>query len=250
MMPAPPATNTTKGFVLVVEDDAALRLLLEHSLQQRGYQVHAVADAEHALTFLEGTKPDVALLDWMMPGLSGLELCRVIRQKPGLKDLPILFLTARTEEQDLINGLDHGADAYLTKPCSADKLDARLRALLRRARPSQDQISFGPLLLEPENHHVTRAGRVITLGPTEYRLLDILIRQPRKVFSRELLLERIWGANVHVELRTVDVHIRRLRKALNEPGEADLIRTVRSAGYALDDSRMEHDASPSAPTAP
>lgn len=228
---------TSKGFVLVVEDESALRLLLEHSLRQRGYRVSTVMNAEQALTFLDREKPDVALLDWMMPGLSGLELCRTIRQKPGLKNLPVLFLTARTDEQDIICGLDTGADDYLTKPCSADKLDARLRALLRRTRPSQDLITFGPLTLEPENHQVTRAGRPVALGPTEYRLLDLFMRNPRKVFSREDLLERIWGPNVHVELRTVDVHIRRLRKALNSEGEPDLIRTVRAAGYALDDTK-------------
>ncbi|MBA5725544.1 response regulator [Bombella favorum] len=232
-----------KGSILVVEDEPALRVLLEHSLRQRGYQVSTAVDGEQALSFLEETRPDLALLDWMMPGLSGLELCRIIRQKPGLKDLPVLFLTARTDEQDVIAGLDNGADDYLTKPCSADKLDARLRALLRRTRPVQDIITFGPLTLEPENHQVTRSGRAIALGPTEYRLLELFIRNPRKVFSREDLLKRLWGPNVHVELRTVDVHIRRLRKALNEGDEKDLIRTVRAAGYALDDSVINRTAS-------
>lgn len=232
-----PSPAGSKGSILVVEDEPALRLLLEHSLRQRGYQVSVALDGEQALACLEKTRPDVALLDWMMPGLSGLELCRIIRQKPGLKDLPVLFLTARTEEQDVIRGLDNGADDYLTKPCSADKLDAHLRALLRRTRPVQDIITFGPLTLEPENHQVTRSGRPVSLGPTEYRLLDLFIRHPRKVFSREDLLERIWGPNVHVEIRTIDVHIRRLRKALNQDGEPDLIRTIRAAGYALDDGR-------------
>lgn len=228
------ASTPHKGSVLVVEDEPALRVLLEHSLRQRGYQVSTVMDGEQALSFLEAKRPDLALLDWMLPGISGLELCRIIRQKPGLKDLPVLFLTARTDEQDVIAGLDNGADDYLTKPCSADKLDARLRALLRRTRPVQDIITFGPLTLEPENHQVTRSGRPIALGPTEYRLLELFIHHPRKVFSREDLLKRLWGPNVHVELRTVDVHIRRLRKALNEGDEKDLIRTVRAAGYALD----------------
>ncbi|MCX8667263.1 response regulator [Acetobacteraceae bacterium B3987] len=228
------ASTPHKGSVLVVEDEPALRVLLEHSLRQRGYQVSTVMDGEQALSFLETKRPDLALLDWMLPGISGLELCRIIRQKPGLKDLPVLFLTARTDEQDVIAGLDNGADDYLTKPCSADKLDARLRALLRRTRPVQDIITFGPLTLEPENHQVTRSGRPIALGPTEYRLLELFIHHPRKVFSREDLLKRLWGPHVHVELRTVDVHIRRLRKALNEGDEKDLIRTVRAAGYALD----------------
>ena len=238
----PPPQATTRGHVLVVEDEPALRLLLERSLHQRGYQVSVAPDGEKALSFLETTRPDVALLDWMMPGLSGLELCRIIRQKPGLRDLPVLFLTARTEEQDIIAGLNNGADGYLTKPCSADRLDARLRALLRRTRPVQDIITFGPLTLEPENHQITRSGRPVMLGPTEYRLLELFMHNPRKVFSREDLLERLWGPNVHVEIRTIDVHIRRLRKALNGADETDLIRTVRAAGYALDDGH----ASPAA----
>lgn len=240
-----PAQPSGKGLILIVDDEPSLRVLLEHSLQQRGYRAYAAADAEQALTFLAHTRPDAALLDWMMPGISGVELCRLIRQRPGLKDLPILFLTARTDEQDVITGLDSGADDYLPKPYSADKLDARLRALLRRTRPSQDNISFGPLTLEPENHHVTRSGRPISLGPTEYRLLELLIRHPRKVFSREALLKLIWGPNVHVELRTVDVHIRRLRKALNTENEVDLVRTVRAAGYALSDGSSHY----SVPTA-
>ncbi|MCX5616167.1 response regulator transcription factor [Bombella sp. TMW 2.2559] len=238
-----PMQPACKGFILVVEDEPALRLLLEHSLRQRGYRVSAVPDGEQALSFLETTRPDVALLDWMMPGLSGLDLCRIIRQKPGLKDLPILFLTARMDEQDVIAGLDNGADDYLTKPCSADRLDARLRALLRRTRPVQDIITFGPLTLEPEHHQVTRNGRPVPLGPTEYRLLELFMRHPRRVFSREDLLERIWGPNVHVEIRTIDVHIRRLRKALNHEGEPDLIRTIRAAGYALEDGRMARQPS-------
>ena len=224
-----------KGLILVVEDDPALLLMMRYNLEQRGYRVESAADAETALQFLETARPDAAVLDWMLPGMSGLDLCRRIRSNPILRDLPVLLLTARSGEQDAIRGLDTGADDYLIKPCSVDTLDARLRALLRRHQSSYDVLSFADITLDPETHRIERAGRLLSLWPTEYRLLDLLIRNPRKVFSREDLLRRIWGQNIHVEIRTIDVHIRRLRKAINGPNEPDLVRTVRAAGYALDD---------------
>lgn len=230
-----------KGLILVVEDDPALSLMMRYNLEQRGYRVEMKSDAESALDFLETTRPDAAVLDWMLPGLSGLDLCRRIRSNPALRDLPVLLLTARSEEQDAIRGLDTGADDYLIKPCSVDTLDARLRALLRRHQSSYDVLTFADITLDPETHRVERGGRLLSLGPTEYRLLDLLIRNPRKVFSREDLLRRIWGQNIHVEIRTIDVHIRRLRKAINGPGEADLVRTVRAAGYALDDGPVTQE---------
>jgi len=224
-----------KGLILDVEDDPALLLMMRYNLEQRGYRVETAADAETALLFLETARPDAAVLDWMLPGMSGLDLCRRIRSNPALRDLPVLLLTARSGEQDAIRGLDTGADDYLIKPCSVDTLDARQRALLRRHQSSYDVLSFADITLDPETHRIERAGRLLSLGPTEYRLLDLLIRNPRKVFSREDLLRRIWGQNIHVEIRTIDVHIRRLRKAINGPNEPDLVRTVRAAGYALDD---------------
>lgn len=230
-----PSPARAKGLVLLVEDDPALLLMTCYNLEQRGYRVEKAEDGEAALLALETSRPDAVVLDWMLPGLSGLDVCRRIRANPALRDVPVLLLTARSAEQDAIRGLDTGADDYLMKPCSIDTLDARLRALLRRHQSSYDRLSFADITLDPETHRVERAGRMLSLGPTEYRLLDLLIRNPRKVFSREDLLRRIWGQNIHVEIRTIDVHIRRLRKAINGPGEVDLVRTVRAAGYALDD---------------
>lgn len=230
-----PSPARAKGLVLLVEDDPALLLMTCYNLEQRGYRVETAEDGEAALLALETSRPDAVVLDWMLPGLSGLDVCRRIRANPALRDVPVLLLTARSAEQDAIRGLDTGADDYLMKPCSIDTLDARLRALLRRHQSSYDRLSFADVTLDPETHRVERAGRMLSLGPTEYRLLDLLIRNPRKVFSREDLLRRIWGQNIHVEIRTIDVHIRRLRKAINGPGEVDLVRTVRAAGYALDD---------------
>ncbi|GBR51101.1 phosphate regulon response regulator PhoB [Neokomagataea thailandica NBRC 106555] len=234
-------TLRAKGLILVVEDDPALSLMMRYNLEQRGYRVEMAGDAETALEFLATSRPDAAVLDWMLPGLSGLDLCRRIRSNPALRDLPVLLLTARSEEQDAIRGLDTGADDYLIKPCSIDTLDARLRALLRRHQSSYDVLTFADITLDPETHRVERGGRLLSLGPTEYRLLDLLIRNPRKVFSREDLLRRIWGQNIHVEIRTIDVHIRRLRKAINGPNEIDLVRTVRAAGYALDDGPIAQE---------
>jgi two-component system, OmpR family, phosphate regulon response regulator PhoB len=230
------AAARAQGLVLVVEDDPALRVMLRYNLEKLGYRAEVAEDGEEALAALDRGRPDVVLLDWMLPGISGLDVCRAIRERPNLRDVPVIMLTARTEEQDTIRGLDTGADDYLTKPCSIEALDARLRALLRRATTTYEVLTFETVRLDPETHRAERGGRRLALGPTEFKLLDFFMRNPRRVFSREDLLRRIWGGNIHVELRTIDVHIRRLRKALNGPGEADIVRTVRAAGYALDDA--------------
>ena len=224
--------------ILVVEDEDALSALLEYNLEKEGFEVRLSADGEDALLLIEEDKPDLVLLDWMLPGLSGIEVCRRIRARPDTRDLPVIMLTARADEDDRIRGLDTGADDYLTKPFSVPELTARVRALLRRSRPtlSAEVATFGDLVLDRETRRVRRADREIHLGPTEFRLLDCLMQRPGRVFSREQLLDLVWGRDVYVEARTVDVHIGRLRKALNRTGERDPIRTVRAAGYALDET--------------
>ena len=225
-----------KPRVLLVEDDPALVVMLRYNLEKLGYQVDEASDGQEALLRITESAPDIVLLDWMLPSLSGLEVCRQIRRRPQTRDMPVIMLTARMEEQDSIRGLNTGADDYITKPFSMEALSARMRALLRRAQPAaaERSLQFHDIVLDSGEHRVHRNGRPVHVGPTEYRLLEFLLRHPRRVFSREDLLNAVWGADIHVEARTVDVHIRRLRKALNGPGEADLVRTVRSAGYALD----------------
>ena len=225
-----------KPRVLMVEDDPALAVMLRYNLEKLGYVVDEAGDGQEALLRVVEFAPDIVLLDWMLPSLSGLEVCRQIRRRPQTRDLPVIMLTARMEEQDSIRGLNTGADDYITKPFSMEALTARMRALLRRAQPQPAgrTMQFHDIVMDPGEHRVQRNGRPVHLGPTEYRLLEFLLRHPRRVFSREDLLDAVWGADIHVEARTVDVHIRRLRKALNAPGEADPVRTVRSAGYALD----------------
>ncbi|WP_428378242.1 phosphate regulon transcriptional regulator PhoB [Lichenicoccus sp.] len=220
----------------MVEDDPALAVMLRYNLEKLGYLVDEAGDGQEALLRVVEFSPDIVLLDWMLPSLSGLEVCRQIRRRPQTRDLPVIMITARMEEQDSIRGLNTGADDYITKPFSIEALTARMRALLRRAQPQPAgrMMQFHDIVMDPGEHRVQRNGRAVHLGPTEYRLLEFLLRHPRRVFSREDLLDAVWGADIHVEVRTVDVHIRRLRKALNAPGEADLVRTVRSAGYALD----------------
>ena len=222
--------------VLVIEDETALCLLLRYNLEKEGFAVSEAHDGEEALLQLKEGKPDAVLLDWMLPRLSGLELCRQIRRSPAWRDLPIIMLTARGEEGDRVRGLDSGADDYVVKPFSPNELIARLKAVIRRARPavSAEVLRFGNLSLDLAAHRVTRAGEPVHLGPTEFRLLRHLIERPGRVFSREQLLDAVWSRDAEVELRTVDVHIRRLRKALNAGDRPDLIRTVRAAGYALD----------------
>ena len=229
---------TLKPTVLVAEDESALVTLLRYNLEREGYRVLDTQDGEEALLIASEEKPDVIILDWMMPQLSGIEVCRRLRQRQETRNVPILMLTARGEETDRIRGLDTGADDYITKPFSRTELLARLRAVMRRIRPglAEDTIKIGDLEMDRAAHRVRRAGKDIHLGPTEFKLLDHLIQHPGRVFSREQLLDAVWGSDVYVEARTVDVHVGRLRKALNVEGVRDPIRTVRSAGYALDDA--------------
>jgi two-component system phosphate regulon response regulator PhoB len=227
-----------KPLVLIVEDEAALVTMLRYNLEREGFAVCAASDGEEALVQIAERKPDVVLLDWMLPLISGIEVCRQIRRAPASRSLPIVMLTARGEEGDRVRGLNSGADDYVVKPFSPAELIARLRAVMRRAQPisAEEVLRFADLAVDLVAHRVTRDGRPIHLGPTEFRLLRFLMQHPGRVFSREQLLDQVWGHDVYVEARTVDVHIRRLRKAINVGGVTDLVRTVRGAGYALDDA--------------
>lgn len=224
--------------VMVIEDDEALCALLEYNLVKEGHKVSLVSDGEEALIAIEEERPDLILLDWMLPHVSGIEICRQIRARAEIKDTPVIMLTARGEEEDRIRGLETGADDYLTKPFSTSELLARIRAVLRRSRPTLagDVATFGDIMLDRQAHRVRRGERDLHLGPTEFKLLDVLMQRPGRVFSREQLLDLVWGRDVYVEIRTVDVHVGRLRKAINRRGDRDPIRTVRSAGYALDET--------------
>ena len=223
-------------YVLVMEDEDALATLLSYNLEKEGYRVVVAADGEEGMLQIEERLPDLVLLDWMLPKLSGIEVCRRIRGKSETRNMPIIMLTARGEESDRIRGLDTGADDYMTKPFSMTELIARIRAVLRRIRPglADDRLNHGDIVIDRVAHRVRRAGNEIHLGPTEFRLLDHLMQHPGRVFSREQLLDAVWGSDVYVEARTVDVHVGRLRKALNVEGTVNPIRTVRSAGYSLD----------------
>jgi two-component system phosphate regulon response regulator PhoB len=222
--------------ILVVEDESALVTLLRYNLEREGFRVAEARDGEEALLMAREQKPDLVLLDWMLPLLSGLEVCRQMRRMAETRGVPIIMLTARGEEGDKLRGLDSGADDYVTKPFSPSELVARIRAALRRSRPTAngESLQFEDLTMDLAAHRVRRRGRDIHLGPTEFRLLRYLLEHQGRVFSREQLLDMVWGQDVYVEPRTVDVHIRRLRKAINATDENDLIRTVRSAGYSLD----------------
>jgi two-component system phosphate regulon response regulator PhoB len=226
-----------KANILIVEDEEALTLLLRYNLEAEGYAVETVPRGDEADLLLKERTPDLVILDWMLPGLSGIELCRRLRARPETKQLPIIMLTARGEESERVRGLATGADDYIVKPFSVPELSARVRALLRRALPERlaDVLSFGDLEVDREKKRVSRGGRAIDLGPTEYRLLEFLMERPGRVFSREQLLDGVWGSEIYIDERTVDVHVGRLRKALNCGDDADPIRTVRGAGYALDD---------------
>jgi two-component system phosphate regulon response regulator PhoB len=223
-------------YILVVEDEDALSTLLSYNLEKEGYKVTVAADGEEGLMLVDERLPDLIVLDWMLPKVSGIEVCRRLRTRAETRNVPIIMLTARGEESDRIRGLDTGADDYITKPFSMTELTARIRAVLRRIRPglSEDRIRHGDIVIDRVAHRVKREGREVHLGPTEFRLLDYLMQHPGRVFSREQLLDAVWGSDVYVEARTVDVHIGRLRKALNLSDESDPIRTVRSAGYSLD----------------
>lgn len=221
--------------VLVVEDEDALSELLQYNLKKEGFKVSMAADGEEAMILVEERKPDVVLLDWMLPKVSGIEVCRRLRANQDTKNLPIIMLTARGEEADRIRGLDTGADDYIIKPFLMKELFARVRAVLRRIRPglADDTVTSGGITIDRVAHKVQRNGESVHLGPTEFRLLDYLMQHPGRVFSREQLLDAVWGSDVYVEARTVDVHIGRLRKALSKAPGVDPIRTVRAAGYAL-----------------
>jgi len=225
-----------KPLVLIVEDEQALVTLLRYNFEAAGYEVATALDGDEALMAIAERRPDLIVLDWMLPSISGLEVCRQIRRKPETRDVPVIMLTARGEEADRVRGLDSGADDYVTKPFSPTELVARVRAVLRRSRPStaEEVLSYAGINMDLAAHRVVRNGRPVHLGPTEFRLLRHFLEHPGRVFAREQLLDAVWGHDVYVEPRTVDVHIRRLRKAINGRDEPDVIRTVRSAGYALD----------------
>jgi two-component system, OmpR family, phosphate regulon response regulator PhoB len=229
-------SGSTKPMVLVVEDEASLVTMLRYNLEKQGFRVDEAADGQEALTRIAETQPDLVLLDWMLPVVSGIEVCRQIRRRPATRELPVIMLTARTEDQDAVRALNTGADDYVTKPFNLDSLLARMRALLRRSGSvaAKGQLAFHDIAMDLAAHRVTRNGRRVHLGPTEFRLLEFLMQHPRRVFSREEMLDAVWGPDIHVEPRTVDVHIRRLRKSINADGELDVVRTVRTAGYALD----------------
>lgn len=223
-------------YILVMEDEDALSTLLQYNLEKEGYEVAVAQDGEEGWLMIEERQPDLVLLDWMLPKLSGIEVCRRIRSKSETRNLPIIMLTARGEEADRVRGLDTGADDYMTKPFSMTELTARMRAVLRRLRPglADDRVNHADIVMDRVAHRVSRAGKEIHLGPTEFRLLDHFLKHPGRVFSREQLLDAVWGSDVYVEARTVDVHVGRLRKALSVDGTVNPIRTVRSAGYSLD----------------
>ena len=229
-------SSLAKPTVLIVEDEAPLLTLLRYNLEKQGFRVDEAADGQEALLRVAEARPDIMLLDWMLPSLSGIEVCRQLRRRTETRDLPIIMVTARTEDQDAVRALDIGADDYIAKPFAMEHVIARIRALLRRSGrvASKGTLAYADVAMDQDAHRVTRDGRPLHLGPTEYRLLEFFLQHPGRVFAREQLLDAVWGRDIHVEPRTVDVHIRRLRKAINQDNEVDLIRTVRSAGYALD----------------
>ncbi len=222
--------------LLLVEDDPALLELLEYRFRNEGYDVRATPDGDEALMLAAEEAPDLVILDWMIEGTSGIEVCRRLRRDKSTAHVPIIMLTAREAEDDRVRGLDTGADDYLTKPFSPRELMARVSAVMRRIRPALagEPIQVGDIALDPVAHRVTRRGETLQLGPTEYRLLKFFMESPGRVFSRGQLLDGVWGTGSEIELRTVDVHIRRLRKAIEVPGAVDPVRTVRSAGYSLE----------------
>jgi two-component system phosphate regulon response regulator PhoB len=227
-----------KTRVLLVEDEESLTLLLRYNLEAEGYAVDSVARGDEAELRLREDAPDLVILDWMLPGLSGIELCRRIRARPETERLPVIMLTAKGEEDDRIRGLDTGADDYVVKPFSVPELLARVQSLLRRANPAQvaNLLVAGSIQLDRDTHRVRRSGKALHLGPTEFKLLEFLMQSPGRVYSRAQLLDAVWGRDVYVDERTVDVHVGRLRKALDCPPEPDPIRTVRGTGYSFDET--------------
>ena len=221
--------------ILVIEDEEAQRLILQHNLEEAGYEVICAEDGEIGWELITDYRPDLIVLDWMMPKLSGLELCRRIKSSAKTKNTPIIMLSARSEEVDRIRGLDIGADDYVSKPYSIKELLARIKGQIRRVRGAAvaEKLLFDGIELDMETYRVTRSGENIKLGPIEFKLLATFLEKPGKVWSRDALLDRVWGRDIYVDTRTVDVHIGRLRRALCKNGEEDLVRTVRGAGYAL-----------------
>ena len=224
--------------ILIVEDEPPLIEVLTYNFENAGFRTSVANDGDEALLQAGELLPELIILDWMLPNTSGIEVCRELRKRPTTKSIPIIMLTARSEEADRVNGLESGADDYVVKPFSPKELIARVRAMLRRAQPgfADDKLRYADLVMDLAAHKVFRKGRTVHLGPTEYRLLQVLLERPTRVFSREQILDRVWGRDIYVEERTVDVHIRRLRKALNGNTGQDLIRTVRGGGYSLDNS--------------
>lgn len=224
--------------ILIVEDEEPLALLLRYNLEAEGYQVTHAPRGDDAELILQENTPDLVLLDWMLPGVSGIELCRRLRMRPDTQALPIIMLTARGDEAERVRGLATGADDYVVKPFSVPELVARVRALLRRAAPERiaDAIELGDIVLDRRAKRVHRAGRELHLGPTEFRMLEYLMERKGRVFTRGQLLDAVWGQDTDIDERTVDVHVGRLRKAINEPHERDPIRTVRGAGYSFDET--------------
>lgn len=218
--------------VLIVEDEPSQRDILAYNLEAEGFEVTRAETGDEALTLFDEGQPDLVVLDWMLPGVSGIEICRRLKRRVAARETPVIMLSARTEEADRVRGLETGADDYVTKPYSVAELMARVQAQLRRSRPAAAgaRLEFGDIVLDGETHRVTRAGAEVRLGPTEFRLLATFMERPGRVLSREQLLDRVWGRDIHVDSRTVDVHIGRLRRAL---GQDDPLRTVRGAGYAL-----------------
>lgn len=224
-----------RPLILLVEDEAAQREVIGYNLTAEGYRVREAHDGEEAMLLVDEEPPDLIILDWMMPKLSGIEVCRRLKARRETRGIPVIMLSARSDQPDLVRGLETGADDYVVKPYSVAELMARVRANLRRVRPlaAGALLEFEDIRLDGETHRVTRAGKEVTLGPTEYRLLACLMEKPGRVLSREQLLDRVWGRDIHVETRTVDVHVGRLRKTLRQHGGDDPVRTVRGAGYAL-----------------
>ncbi|MEL7151199.1 MAG: phosphate regulon transcriptional regulator PhoB [Pseudomonadota bacterium] len=221
--------------VLLVEDEPAQREVLAYNLEAEGFGVAKAETGDDALMMVDETQPDVIILDWMLPGVSGIEICRRLKSNTDTRKIPVIMLTARSEEADRVRGLETGADDYVIKPYSVIELMARVRTQLRRVRPASigERLEYDDILLDAETHRVTRGGDAIKLGPTEFRLLSTFMEKPGRVWSREQLLDRVWGRDIYVDTRTVDVHIGRLRKALCQHGGEDPVRTVRGAGYAL-----------------
>jgi two-component system, OmpR family, phosphate regulon response regulator PhoB len=226
--------------ILIVEDEPPLAEMLKYNIESEGFRALVATGGEEALLLVAEESPDLVILDWMLPDLSGIEVCRRLKTGQKTKTLPIIMLTARGEEDDRVRGLDNGADDYVVKPYSPSEMLARIRAVLRRSHPelADQTLVYADVKMDLAQHKVLRGEKSVHLGPTEFRLLQALMERPGRVFSREQLLDKAWGRDIYVEIRTVDVHIRRLRKALDLDGRPDLIRTVRGAGYAIDLDRV------------